>query len=91
MGWYHIEKGGYSPFMFAGNSSVAGLSAAIDPPALSERWNDEDSVRLDTVLLFYDYLVATTCGSPLPTALAALRGTIVHQDSVCTIIKLDPR
>jgi hypothetical protein len=89
--WYHIEKGGFSPFLLFGNPAATGVAAKVQLPALSEEWEDRDTLAMGATLPKYDYLVATTCGSPLPSALAALPDSIVYQDSVCTIWKLGMR
>ncbi len=88
IGWYHVEKGGVSPFLLYENPAATGVSTTVKLPALSEEWEDRDTLKLNDVLSHYDYFVATTCGSALPQSLTQLRDPVLFQDSVCTIWKV---
>jgi hypothetical protein len=87
--YYHIEKGGYSPFLFAQQPHVAGLSSSTKLPAASEYWHQIDTTGFRQVLSHYDYLVILTCGSPLPQYFEQFEDCAVHTDSVCAIYKLE--
>ena len=88
--YYHIEKGGYSPFVFSDQRHVAGIKSSIHLPTSIENWewDHQDTVRLEGVLKSYDYLVLTTAHSDLPSYFDRYADRIISRTSVCTIIKL---
>lgn len=86
--YYHLEHGGYSPFLFADKPYVAGIESSINLPRLGDKWNPEDTLRMSEILHYYDYLVVLTYGSELPPPLLKLSAGIVHRDSICTVIDL---
>ena len=88
--YYHIKKGGYSPFIFADQSHVAGIKSSIHLPVSIENWEwgHEDTVKLAKTLNSYDYLVVTTVHSQLPPYFERYDDKIIFRDSVCSIFKL---
>jgi len=88
--YYHIKKEGYSPFVFADQRHVAGIKSSIHLPSSIENWvwGIQDTVRLESVLKLYDYLVVTTIHSDLPLYFKRYTDRIIFKDSVCTIIRL---
>lgn len=88
--YYHIKKGGYSPFIFADQRHVAGIKSSIHPPISIENWewSHEDTINFGEALKSYDYLVVTTVHSQLPLYFERYADKIVLRDSVCSIFKL---
>jgi len=86
--YYHLEHGGFSPFLFSDHPQVAGVDQTLQLPRLHESWVSSDTLKFMDVLPHYDYLVISTFKSELPLPFIAMSDGIVHCDSICTVIDL---
>jgi len=88
--YYHIERGGYSPFVFTDQRHVAGIGSSINLPTSIMNWNWDcrDTVGLENALKSYGYLVVMTARSTLPLFFERYADKVVFRDSVCSIFKL---
>ncbi len=86
--YYHIDNGGFSPILWTSQEHVAGFSATIDIPRLSERWTEVDAGKFDEVAPYYEYYVVVIAESSLPAFHASLSDHLLHRDSICAIYDL---
>ncbi len=86
--YYHLEYGGFSPFLFTDQPQVAGVKPSLKLPRLHEAWLPSDTSQFMQVLPYYDYLVVTTYGEGLPKPFMAMSDGFVYSDSICTVIDL---
>lgn len=86
--YYHVEKGGYSPFLFADQPMVAGIEANIELPWLSEEWHPDDARGISEVLPHYDYIVILNNGNKTPDAFSTYADLVVFEDELTTILDL---
>ncbi len=86
--YYHLEHGGFSPFLFSDQPQVAGIKPNLQLPRLHESWVSSDTSRFMDVLPHYDYLAIITYGEGLPQPFTAMSDGFVHSDTICTVIDL---
>jgi hypothetical protein len=74
IGYYHLESGGVSPFLFTDHPPVNGLREIEPLPRYVEDTQGKavDPEKLTEVLGRYNYLLITTLGEPLPPWLSQL-------------------
>ncbi len=85
--YFHVDSGGYSPFLFDFQPYVSGLSADIDLPKGPEysEWEKVNPKSFYRTLSRWDYLAVMHCGQPVPDYIKRLQPLIKYSGPNCTI------